>query len=267
MIKKLALALLAVGFVAVSIQAATPAFDEAGNAAYQADDANGSNDTDPANNTNGWVAGDNGGTGFGAWTFNSSGGGGRYVGATGNEPDPSFGIFSATTTASDFFVADRPFTGALAVGDTFSLQLGATGVATSGVIGLNLLNGATEVFSFRFTGGQTNWVLNDGGSNFETTIPFAANTPITLAFTYNGGSGYDIFLQQGATVYDGNGFTATSDISNITGVRFFSTEQGTNENMGFNDLAIAPIPEPSSLSLLAGPAILAAWFFVRRRRA
>ena len=30
---------------------------------------------------------------------------------------------------------------------------------------------------------------------------------------------------------------------------------------------IAQIPEPSSLSLLAGPAILGAWFFVRRRRA
>ena len=30
---------------------------------------------------------------------------------------------------------------------------------------------------------------------------------------------------------------------------------------------IAQVPEPSSLSLLAGPAILGAWFYVRRRRA
>jgi hypothetical protein len=47
------------------------AFDTASNTAYQADDMNAGNDADPANNTNGWQAGDNGGFGFGPWDFES----------------------------------------------------------------------------------------------------------------------------------------------------------------------------------------------------
>jgi hypothetical protein len=49
--------------------AVTLASDVATHAAYQNDDANAANDGDPTNNTNGWKAGDNGGFGFGAWSF------------------------------------------------------------------------------------------------------------------------------------------------------------------------------------------------------
>jgi hypothetical protein len=48
------------------------AYDDPNDPAYQADDANNGNDGNPLNNTNGWVAGDNGGTGFTAWNFDSS---------------------------------------------------------------------------------------------------------------------------------------------------------------------------------------------------
>jgi hypothetical protein len=47
------------------------AYDDATSPAYQNDDANSSNDTNPANNTNGWQAGDNGGFGFGPWNFDT----------------------------------------------------------------------------------------------------------------------------------------------------------------------------------------------------
>src|SRR6478672_4561635 len=47
------------------------AYDDATKPAYQSDDANNSNDGNPANNTNGWQAGDNGGFGFTPWNFDA----------------------------------------------------------------------------------------------------------------------------------------------------------------------------------------------------
>jgi hypothetical protein len=138
--------------------------------------------------------------------------------------------------------------------------LGATGVSSvgPGVVGLNLLSAGSPVFTFKFTGGQNFWQLNDGGTDFDTNIPFSANTPINFAFTYQGGSTYDVVITEGATTYSGIGFTSSSIISNISGFRMFSNAQGAGENLGFNNLAV--VPEPSTLSLLAGPALLGASF-------
>jgi hypothetical protein len=47
------------------------AYDDATKPAYQADDSNGGNDGNPASNTNGWQAGDNGGFGFTPWNFDA----------------------------------------------------------------------------------------------------------------------------------------------------------------------------------------------------
>ena len=75
-----------------------------------------------------------------------------------------------------------------------------------------------------------------------------------------------MLITEGSTTYTANGFNASNPINNLTGVRFFSNQQGGGENFGFNNLAITTVPEPSSLSLLAGPALLGAWFYIRRRR-
>jgi len=251
MFKKIALGIASVSLIAGSLHAANLASDNASNSPYQ-----------PGNN---WPTGSNGGTGFGPWSFAATGTADRYIGASGVGQDPSFGIFASNTT--DTSSADRSFTGgALTAGQTFSLQLGASGVASGGgVVGLNLLDGTTPVFTFKFTGGGTVWALNDGGTDFDTNIPFSANTGISLAFTYNGGQSYTINISQGPNTFSGPNFTANSTISNITGFRMFSNLQGVDENLGFNNLAV--VPEPTTLSLLAGPALLGAWFFIRRRRA
>ena len=134
-----------------------------------------------------------------------------------------------------------------------------------GVVGLNLFDNTTPVFTFKFTGGGTVWQLNDGGSDFNTNIPFGSNTPISFSFTFNGGASYTVAITDGVNSYGGTPFNASSTISNINGFRFFSSSQGPGENLGFDNLAV--VPEPTTLSLLAGPAILGAWFFLRRRRA
>jgi hypothetical protein len=243
-----------------AVQAANTGFDNASNPAYQPDNGIGGDDGNPANNTNGWVTGDNGGSGFGAWTLSNTGSGGRFIGGTG-DGNPAFGLFSPT--GSNTSSATRSFTGgSLLAGQSFKLDLGATGVDTGGVVGFNLLSGATPEFTFKFTGGQTFWQLNDGGSDFNTNIPFAVNGQITFSFTYDGGNNYDVLIKEGATTYTGTGFTANNNISAIDGFKLFSNFQGNGQNIGFNDITV---PEPSTW--VAGGMALLSLLFLRRRRA
>jgi hypothetical protein len=276
--KKMALGLLMAGVMAVNVQAgpfgrgahhhhrfanavatatladSNPASDNASNSPYQ-----------PGNS---WNASDNGGTGFGAWSFAATGGGNHFIGATGEGQNPSFGLFAGGNGATDLSSATRPFTGGgLGVGQSFKMDLGSTANnLTGGNVGFNLLDGTTPVFTMEFRSGDTTWQLNDGGTDFGATgITLQANTPINFSFTFNGGSSYTVFIKEGSTTFGGTPFTASSTLTNITGVKMFSNKQGSNENFGFNNLAI--VPEPSTLALLAGPVLLGGWLFLRRRRA
>lgn len=224
------------------------------------------NASDTVYTSNGWQTGDNGGTGFGQWSLTASGGGGSYIGTTGLGTN-SFGLFAGGSGNSDLSSADRPFTGALTAGQTFSIDLGHSNNIASGggAVGLNLLSGSTVVFTLKFEGGDNFWELNNGGSDFNTSIGYAPNTPMTFTFTYDGGSQYDVTLTQGSNTYTGTDHTASNNISNITGVRLFSNKQGSNENAGFNNLQV--VPEPSTVSLLIGSGVLGGVYLVRRRRA
>jgi hypothetical protein len=240
MIKKLVITMMSLGLAAASF-AASNAADNALDAAY----------------SDGWAAGDNGGTGFGAWTI-TDGDGGHYVGGTGLSAGTDFGLFNTFTTTTTEAV--RPFTGTLAANQTFSLDLGFTPYTSGGSVGFNLRSGTTELITL-FTTGTGDWVLNDGGGNFSAGAAATGDSPYTFTFTYLGGNNYSFTLTGSA---GGTNFSATSTLTSIDNVRFFNFNQGPDENFGFDNLAI--VPEPSTLSLLAGPAILGVWFYVRRRR-
>jgi hypothetical protein len=204
-----------------------------------------------------WNSGDNLGFGFGAWTIND-GDGGHYIGGTGLGAN-TFGLFNTfTSTTTD---AIRPFTGVLGAGDTFSIDLGFSTFAAGGSVGINLRSGTNEVITL-FTTGSGDWMLNDGADNFSAGATASADTAYTFSLTYNGGTSYSFSLTGSAGGVDFN--SGNGGISSIDNVRFFNFNQGPGANFGFDNLSI--VPEPSSLALLAGPALLGAWFFVRRRR-
>ena len=89
----------------------TFATDNTGNSAY----------------SDGWQNGDNGGSGFNAWSLTTSGTAGQAGFYTGNPSsisgmsNPSWGMYGNTGAAAN---ADRSLTSAMGVGDTFSLQWG-----------------------------------------------------------------------------------------------------------------------------------------------
>ena len=113
----------------------------------------------------------------------------------------------------------------------------------AGVIGFNLLSGSTVEYSMKFTGGDTVWRLNDGGSDFSSGIPLVGNAQITFGFTFDGGNSYDVHITEGVNTYDCVGCVAADSVSNIDGVKFFDFGQGANQNFAFNLLSV---PEPST---------------------
>ena len=107
--------------------------------------------------------------------------------------------------------------------------------------------------------------LTNNGSSNATTYTFTIDLA-NIGITPNSGATFD-FVTTYVQPFGGEGGDATFRSNEAFGN---STPTNTGfDNTGFTgfNTYVTAVPEPSSLSLLAGPAILGAWFFVRRRRA
>ena len=185
---------------------------------------------DDASNYGGtWTTGTDGGTGFGSWTLDSSGGG-SYVGSSG-VGNPSLALWS--NGFGNYSNAVRTFDSPLQKGDTFSVDLGHT-TTINGEIYLQLLDDGATVITLKFVGGGSDWLLNDGGSDFGSGQPYSANTSLTFTFTYNENGTYSYTFGSGS----GSNYNAGNDISHINGFKFESNNQGSGQNFGINNLSI-----------------------------
>jgi hypothetical protein len=260
MTTKLTFATLCLAVTAFTAQAAGPAFDAAGDPVYQP-------------SAGGWQAGDNGGTGFGAWTFLNQ----TFIGtSTANGTAPSggidtagvsFGLFS-NSGAPGFAQAFRDFSSGLAVGETFLMDFDNGFVSSGGFVGFALRNAnGNSLFQFLFTGGGNSYTI-DAGTTQQTSHGFTADGMRT-SFTLTGANTFNFSIQFNDNMTT-EMFTGTlaSPGGTITNLRLFSSNgnetSGASSDVFYNNMAV--IPEPSSLSLLVGPAMLGAWFFARRRR-
>jgi hypothetical protein len=236
----------AVAVAVISTSFAQIASDNASNAPYQ-----------PGNV---WNDGSDGGTGFQAWQFSGGANSGRYIGGTALGAT-TFGLYSSDGGAQ--YSALRVFDAPLNSGQSFNVTVAhTTNVNTGGQLGVSLWNtgNSSAAITFKFVGGGTSWLLNDGGSDFEIAQPYSANSPLALSFTYNGGSSYSYTFGSAS----GTNFTAANTISSIDRVSFFVQNQGNDQNFGFNNLSV--VPEPSTYALLGLGTAFGLWQLRRRKK-
>ena len=224
----------------------------ADNASYTATSA-------PANNPDGvdqslnpvdvWqetiIPGDSGGAG--SYQYNG-GWAGWYI---YSYPDATGGTINETHT----------FTGGpLSIGQTVSLNWGNSAIQAGQQVGLSLLDGsANPAITFSFTGGDpighyryTDSVLSGQDSGFG----FLYQTMFNVSFTVTGANTYSAIA--GTASWTGT-FTGS-----LAGIEVFNDAAGNGSDVGFNNLAIGTVPEPSVVALLTSGA--AALFVARKHK-
>jgi hypothetical protein len=274
MIKKLALT-LAVGAIAQYSSALTLS-------PLAVETTSGSdNAADPAYNS-GWTNGTDGGTPatFGAWqliaTPTGTGTAGFFIGDSTtlnagnsggniNTSGNSFGLFGHSGATAD---ATRSFDSPLNVGQTFSLDIAVN--FRNGNKGFDLLSGTTSIFNLN-VGGDA-YMVNNAATNNGSLFgdAYDANTVFHISLSQDSLSGgtWTVTRSGGLTgtatgTYSGDGSGFHLYNSQTTG------GGAAEDNLFANNFTVgaAAVPEPSTLALLAGPALLGGWMFLRRRRA
>ncbi len=116
--------------------------------------------------------------------------------------------------------------------------MGYTGIENGGEIGISFFSQGSFRFVIKYVGGGTEWQLNDGGADFGTSIPWAGNTPLSIALTRGIDNKYSIQMNQGGDSYTGTDYEANSGSFAIDRIEIFSSKQGAGQNVGFNNLTV-----------------------------
>ena len=142
-------------------------------------------------------------------------------------------------------------------------------------IGFSIMSGNTAVLSFKFVNGNSNLLINDGGTDFNPTQPSGG-----LSFVVGDIYDFTATLNVGSTLYS---FTATdrntgafvqgvnyglnagnSTSPSIDGVRFFaSLPSGGGNDAHLDNVTVVPEPATYASALLCGVTIVGAG--IRRR--
>lgn len=262
--------------LASAASAATLGTDNANQLAYELADGNSSNDSNPANNTNGWITGDNGaasGAAFQAWQLSTPGNDGTagfYIGdsrglagsngADINVGNESFGMYGQG--ANKAAEAVRLFSAALSVGQTFSIDLGVN--HRNGFKGIDLRDGSSAtIFNFNVSslaGNDDYFVQFAATNNGSIGNSYSDNTAFRLSFTQTSLSGGTWSIVRSGGVTD-------SDTGTYLGVAAAfklyvgNTGSGSQNDLVANNLSIVPEPASATIAVLGGMVLL-----TRRRR-
>ena len=255
-----AVGLCAVGSLALvgALRASTLGSDNATSAAY----------------ADGWQSGDNGGTGFLAWTLTpttlvtsarqpaATEMAGDFIGTstqlnannTGANIDTagnSFGIYGQNANDGTgnlaSFDAYRSFEGgALAVGQTFSISIAVN--FRNGNKGLDLFANGTNIFNLN-VGSDTYAVNNATVTSSTLTNDFSTNTAFNFTLTQttaNAGT-FTVNRTGGFTQSVTGTYTGDPDQFHLYAD---NTDQGAENNLFANSMSITAVPEPGTWALL-----------------
>jgi len=235
----------------------------------------GSPASDNAGNYATWSNGSNGGSGFGAWdlTNNNNDGSTLFAGyflgdSTAGAGDintsgNAFGIFA--NPAGSFATAQRDFSSAMSVGETFTVDLGVN--FDNGSKGLNLRDASdTQIFNFNVgAGAQINTAFTNNAGT--ATYDYGGAAVLTVALTLDTSSQLSYLITRTST----EGIQGTLFSGTITGfsnapanLEFYNS--GTDDgaavnNLYINNLSIVPEAE-TTLLLLSGLGLL---LWIKRR--
>jgi hypothetical protein len=239
--------------------------------------------TDPTY-SGGWSAGQNGGSGFGAWSFTGTDPAGtQHEMSTAAPLGTAWTLFNSSSTAG-ISIAGRAIPGGLQPGQTFEtvinnptayhffrgFDLGFLNATDNTGAGDNSASLSMNVFGYTFTGSLPNWSVNDaGGSTTASLSPYAsAQAGMKLDLTLTSATTYSLTLTPLANpsaAYSQNG-TISSPINWVQFRLYNTASSGPNDvtdNFGISYMTIS-VPEPSTFAFI-GLGFGGLLFFRRRK--
>ena len=244
----------------------------------------------------GWSAGQNGGSGFGAWNFNwtqnhdnSFATSGQQGMSSAQSIGTAWTMYNLSSSAG-LANAGRAITagGGLQVGQTFQTVLQNPSTYTGslyygGYRGWDILFGnaidnngpgtntaAVRADVFNYFNPSQNWAVVDGVTTHHSTLagPTTAALGVTLDLTLISATAYSLTLTplNGATPYTVNG--TYSGAINYVDFRLYNAASSglsdTADNFGISSVEVVTAPEPSTLALAGLGAI--GLMYVRRAK-
>ena len=235
-----------------------------------------------------WTTGDNGGSGFNAWTLRTSSGGqdgfnGQFIGTSANNGNGTT-TPNIDTTGSKAFgeygnsgnnaVGFRGFGVSLALNSTFSWSMDNGNIDNGNAVGLVLRNGNASAnvgdfnnglrFEFLFLGGDAGYTYNDNGGLHSTGIGFTS-TGLRLGFTLTGANTYSLSVSNLASGVVSLVSGTLAGSGSVDSFSIFNNNAGGGgaADAFFNSFEVNAVPEPSTVMLWAtGVATL---YYGRRR--
>jgi hypothetical protein len=142
--------------------------------------------------------------------------------------------------------------GALAIGQTVSINFNMRATDPGKQVGLSLLNGSGNAITFGIFGGEPNagypytgsgYYFTDAGSAYASagSMGYQYQSYFNIAFTVTGAGTYSAVA--GSDSWSGT-FAGP-----LIGMQVFDAAAGNGSDVGFNNLTI--VPEPSTLAMLA----------------
>jgi hypothetical protein len=226
-----------------------------------------------------WTNGQNGGTGFGAWTVSpnpNNGTGGFFVGSSTfndagstttniNTAGRSWGAYANSGTIA---AAVRPLTGTLDVNQSILASFDNGSIISGNSLGMGLRSGTTNIVEVFFAGGASSYsIAIPGNPIFNTAIPFSRGG-LDLTFSATGANTMTVSILSKATGVTSTFPLTVPNTTTIDNIRLFNgNARGATSNTPAGDFdgyfnSLAVVPEPTTLAALAGLSVLV----LRRRK-